>query len=79
MGKYTIDYGTKGARVLAAFGENWPEEINGEPNPQTKPDYVKQELAEMIKQRVIQYEARIAQIEAGENSLNNNNFDITLT
>jgi len=79
MGKYTIDYGTKGARILAAFGENWDEKVNGEPNPQTKQEYAQQELTEMIKQRVIQYEARVAQIEARDSSLINNNFDITLT
>ena len=79
MGKYTIDYGTKGTRIVAAFGEDWPEEIDGEPNPQTKQEYAQQELKEMIKQKVVNYEARIAQIDARDNSLLNNNFDITLT
>lgn len=79
MGKYTIDYGTKGTRIVAAFGEHWPEEIDSEPNPQTKQEYAKQQLSEMIKQEVIQYEARIAQVEARDSSLLNNNFDITLT
>ena len=79
MGKYTIDYGTKGARIVAAFGEDWPEEINGEPNPQTKQEYAQQKLSEMIKERVVQYEARIAQIEARDSSLVNNNFGVTLT
>ena len=79
MGTYTINYGAKGSRLLAAFGENHQTEINGEPNPETKLDFAKRTLNEMIKNHVINYEARIAQIEARDNSINNNTFETSIT
>jgi len=82
MGTYTYDYGNKGARFIAAFGESWTEEIEDEerkkiPNPQTKAQFAIDEADRMFEEKVKRYEQameRNANQQIEKTNYENNDF-----
>jgi len=82
MGQYTYDYGNKGARFVAAFGESWPEEIKDEegkkiPNPQTKAEFATEQADRMFEEKVKRYEQameRNANQQIEKTNYENNDF-----
>lgn len=51
-------------RVIAAFSEDYMPEIDGQPNPMTRPQYAKKQMWKQIMWRIRAYEAsQISEIE----------------
>lgn len=56
MPTISLTLSTAAANELTdAFGENYPDTINGQPNPETKAQFAKRQLVALIKQQVMSF------------------------